>query len=51
MLVLCSVGIAWFAWSHAPDDFVFFPGNAAGPASETAEREFEEYLNYSELCE
>ena len=27
----------------------FFPGIAAGPASKTVEREFQEYLNYFEL--
>ena len=48
---MCVVGIGWFAWSRPSDDFVFFPGIAAGPASKTVEREFQEYLNYSEFCE
>ena len=50
-LVLCSVGIGWFARSRPPDHFLFFRGIAAGPASQTVEREFQEYLNYSELCD
>ena len=48
---MCSVGIGWFVWSRPPDDFAFFRGIAAGPASKTVEREFQEYLNYSELCD
>ena len=34
-----------------PDVFAFFPGIATGPASKTVEREFQEYLDYSELCD
>ena len=53
LLVLCnqSIGIVGLLGPAHLMILGFFPAIAAGPASKTVERGFQEYLNYSELCD